>query len=146
VRVTARLPDYWRHVGAIGVLLALVLRFAVPTGYMLAGDGSLAIVPCPAAGPMPATMPSADSANLVMHMDHAMHGAMAHDRQAPANHPNTSCPYAALSAPILPPQPPLFEAIERLTFTEFLIPAVRHLATPTLAAPPPPSRGPPILS
>jgi hypothetical protein len=151
VRVSARLPAYWRCFGAVGILLALLLRFAIPTGYMLAGDGSFAIVPCPAAGPVaPVLSNESDSAGMpgdhAMPMDHAMHGSMPHHHQEPAGHQDASCPYAALSAPVLPPEPPLFQGIERLAFAEFHVPVVRSLAMPALAAPPPPSRGPPILS
>jgi hypothetical protein len=154
VRVSARLPASWRHFGVAGVLLALLLRFAIPTGYMLAGDGSLAIVPCPAAGPVAPAMPPAESEGSGTHMgmdhamplDHAMHGSMPDQHREPARHQDTSCPYAALSAPVLPPAPLQFEAVERPSFAELHVPFVRRLALPTLAAPPPPSRGPPVLS
>jgi hypothetical protein len=151
VRVSARLPASWRYFGVAGVLLALLLRFAIPTGYMLAGDGSLAIVPCPSAGPVASAMPSAESdgsgTHIGMdHMDHAMHGSMPDQHRDPAQHQDTSCPYAALSAPVLPPAPFQFEAIERPSFAELHVAFVRSLALPTLAAPPPPSRGPPVLS
>jgi hypothetical protein len=86
------------------------------------------------------------------HMDHAMpmahavHGPLADEHREPVQHQDPSCPYAALSAPVLPPAPLQFEAVERPRFAELHVPFVRSLALPTLAAPPPPSRGPPILS
>jgi hypothetical protein len=161
VRVSAHLPASWRHLGLVGVLLALLLRFAIPTGYMLAGDGSLAIVPCPSAGAVPSQpaeiaahpMPMAhgDHAMAMAHGDHAMlmgHGGHepgppAHD---PERQPDSTCPYAAVSAPLLPPQPPVLAQPVPIGFAEPPLPVAAHRAVATLAAPPPPSRGPPDLS
>lgn len=163
MRVSARLPCAWRPLGVVGVLLALLLRFAIPTGYMLAGDGSLAIVPCPSAGAVPSlaqpveteahpmAMVHGDHAMAMAHGDHAMlmeHGGRdpgppAHD---PTGHQDPTCPYAAVSAPLLPPQPPTLAEVVRTEFAEPSLPVARHHAAIALAAPPPPSRGPPILS
>lgn len=145
MRIFRAFPGLSRHAGSLTVLLALLLRFAIPTGYMLAGDGSLAIVPCPGAGAV-ALMPPATHGDMTgMHMAHAGHRAAPIHRD-PAQHQDTFCPSAALSAAALPPDPPLLTDRERPPFAELAVPSVRHLALPALAAPPPPSRGPPRLS
>jgi hypothetical protein len=135
--------------GVAAVILALLLRFAVPVGYMPAGDGTLGIMPCPSGGALPVAMPGMDMPGMDMTaMAHGSHGSADHHRQHdPAKHQgSTTCPFAAVSAPVLPPNPVLLARVELPAFAEFRAPLVSRPAVPTLAAPPPPSRGPPLRS
>ena len=127
--MTARMRG-WR-IGALAALLALIVRLAVPIGFMPAA-GAAALIPCPAQTNMPA-LPQ-------------MHG-MHHD--APAHHDHDggrqSCPFAGVAAvadfaaPVIPLLlPPLAIALAIL----------RPVAVSPglgLAAPPPPKTGPPVL-
>jgi hypothetical protein len=133
-------------VGGLLVLLALLLRFAIPAGYMLSPDGALAVVPCPAAAAVPAPAP------MPMPMAHDHHMHMAHaDQHEPASHDHSShagdrCPFGALSAPATLPAPPLALALPRPVFANTPVRAEQAPRVAALAAPPPPSRGPPLLS
>jgi hypothetical protein len=128
------------------LLLALMLRIAVPSGWMLSPDGALAIVPCPASAPAPAAHPG--------HHAMAGHGAAmthagGHDgpaRHDPATHASQACPYAALSAPMLPPEPPVAVGAESQAIPATAPARAEAPPVAALAAPPPPARGPPALS
>lgn len=141
-----------RAAGALLVLLALLLRFAIPSGYMLAGDGALAIMPCPSGGALPGIDGSAAAAMPAMALpdmampDTAMSDMpMAHgpDHQ-PAQPESRDCPYGVLAAPVLPPPPPVLAPRVLLAFLEAARAALDAVAVRALAAPPPPSRGPPL--
>jgi hypothetical protein len=152
VRLSRALSGFWVPVGVTAVILALLLRFAIPVGYMPAGDGTLGIVPCPSGGPVPVAMPvSMAGMDMMPGMDmasmaHGDHGTMDHGHEPAKHQESTTCPFAAVSAPVLPPNPVLLARVDLPAFAELRPPVVRHLAVPTLAAPPPPSRGPPINS
>ena len=75
------------------VLLALLLRAAIPTGYMLATDasGSVVVEPC-----------SGQAAALPMR-----HGADHHDHGQKSEMP---CPFGVLGVPAMPSAPPVVVA------------------------------------
>lgn len=134
-----------RSLGALLVLLALSLRLAVPTGYMLAGDGTLALVPCPATGAM---LPSPSNAMGHGRDAHAMQtDGASHDPDRP-DHSSTKeqCPFAAIAAPIIPPPPPALIARSPSAYLAPAIAAVHTGPPQLLAAPPPPSTGPPAVA
>jgi hypothetical protein len=124
-----------RRLRAAAPLLALVLlfRLVVPSGYMIAPDksGLPGLVLCVGA-----------AAEAV---ERAHHG---HDSDpaepAPPESAEVPCPYAALAAPPLPPAPPAYAepapAPEAVPASE----SRRRIAQSRLAAPPPPSTGPPL--
>ena len=136
--------------GALLVLLALLLRFAIPTGYMLAGDASLAIVPCPSAGVLPGMDPEPATADQTMPM--AMpgmvmpHGPHHRDHHQSDGLGTQDCPYGALAAPALPPAPLVLTHVERQSYPVEPVPMLQAPVVSALAAPPPPSRGPPTQS
>jgi hypothetical protein len=103
------------------VAAALLLRLLVPVGYMVGGAG---LVPCPAA------VTAAPS----------HHG---HHHSDPARHAEAPCPFAALSAPVLPPDDALALAPARVIFAPLPLPPLAAFAAPAAAAPPPPATGPP---
>jgi hypothetical protein len=102
------------------VAAALFLRLLVPAGYMVGGAG---LVPCPAVAAAP----------LAHHGHH----------HAPAPHGEAPCPFAALSAPAVPPADPFTFASAPAPFPAAPRPVFVSPARPRAAAPPPPSTGPP---
>lgn len=113
------------------LLLALVaatlfLRLLIPAGYMLGAAGGVpALVPCPqfvaASAPMP-------------HHGHS---------HTPASHAEAPCPFAALSAPVLPPVDPLAFTEAAPSYDPPIEPLTVAFLAPRPASPPPPARGPP---
>src|SRR5690606_24272772 len=88
-----------RSCGTWFVLLALLLRFAIPTGFMLSAEGGLAIVPCPTVLPAPASAVEPHHEPHADHHDHAsasphhaaqQHGALGSDD---LGHDDRPCPY-----------------------------------------------------
>jgi hypothetical protein len=117
------------------LLTAMMLRMLVPAGYMLAPDGAGAprLVQCDGLGAPPP--PSA----------HAMHqGDHSRPQHAPAHHAQAPCPYAALSAPVLPPLPPLLLPLPIPPDMAAPAAAASSLHRPGAAAPLPPATGPPL--
>ncbi|MBV8686454.1 MAG: hypothetical protein JOZ90_09220 [Alphaproteobacteria bacterium] len=115
------------HRRSLALLLALLLlRLAVPAGFMVSPAAGLALIPCPAASVHAAAV-------------HAGHGP---DGQ-PATGDHQSCPYAALSAPYLPPHPGSVEAPPPAGPT--IEPALPRLvlSVAPAAGMPPFARGPP---
>jgi hypothetical protein len=104
---------------------ALLLRAFVPGGYMIGSSaaGSPAFVICPEAAPP------------------AMHSG--HHQEAPGKHREAPCPFGLLAAPALPSTPPFVVAA-----ASPLPPLAPSRVQPgfgaALAAPPPPSTGPPV--
>lgn len=122
----------WRRVLVLTALLALVLKIAVPPGFMPGTSLSVPIIVCP----------GQDRAIATGH--HGGHGPSkpGHDE---ADHPCafTALGLAAIAAPVPGPDPmPVVVAVA----------APIAMAMPVLApgrglaAPPPPSRAPPVLS
>jgi hypothetical protein len=120
------------------LLMALVLRLAVPAGYMLDPAGtSLALIPCPQVS---------IATEAAVHSEHE--GGRHHGQPAPgepATHSQSPCPYAALAAPVLPPAPALFVPPRQVVEAAALPSLAAAPAIAALAAPPPPSRGPPSV-
>jgi hypothetical protein len=125
--MTGRNMPAHRHWPAFAfVLLALLLRTAIPTGYMLGTDASGSIMVEPCSGQATA-MPMRHGAN---HHDHGQKSEM-------------PCPFGVLGAPAMPSAPPVVAAASVAVVpapNSFLLPT-RLLPGP--AAPPPPSTGPP---
>jgi len=133
-RVTRLFPS--QRPGLLALLLgALMLRLLVPAGFMIGADaaGAPTLVLCDgyAPPPPPPAMP----------MMHAGHHGPQHD---PARHHEAPCPYAALTAPVLPPLPPIVAPSAAPAAP--LAPAFALAAPvrPGAAAPPPPATGPPL--
>ena len=131
------LRAFLRHYPVIGLLLvtaALILRFAVPSGYMPTFDhGRIGLVICTGTGPMPAMM--------------ATHGKM-HEMPGKAGDDGKGgqpCAFAGLSFPSLAAADAVLLALA-LIFV--MASGVRPLVPPALrraAFLRPPLRGPPIL-
>ena len=119
---------------ALGVLLlAILLRIAIPAGWMPAGDGRH-LQPCPG--------------TAMLAMTAMAHGAQAdhHRTSDPAARHGEACAFAAFALPLLTPDDPwtvpaFIVAIAALTAGFALLPVARS----TLAAPPPPQTGPPFV-
>jgi hypothetical protein len=104
--------------------LVLVLRTAIPAGYMIApSSGGLAFTLCEASVPAPSPH----------HQGH----------ETPAK-PKPPCAYAALAAPALPPGPPLVLAPPPPPEASPAGGAGTAAIAPEPASPPPPSTGPPL--
>jgi hypothetical protein len=112
---------------AVLAMLALFLQLAVPQGFMLARDGGQPVVViCTGHGPLLA--PTDD------------HGVPA---KAPKSRPDAACAFAGHGG--TPTEAPLL-ALAEVRFEPLEIPAGPTLSTTPgrgLAAPPPPSQGPP---
>lgn len=121
-------------------------------------------VAAPAAMPMPMSMPMGMSMGMAMGMahggDHAAHhghhaaaGAAASD-PAVADHSghdrgasiaSALCDFAALGAPVLPPEPPVLNLLPPVAAVPQPLARLALLPGRGLAAPPPPATGPPAL-
>ncbi len=113
---------------------ALLLRIAVPAGWMPAADGSLSIVPC--YGFAPPAAPIAHSGGH--HGSPKPHHAPEPEREAPQ-----PCVFLALGAAVTPPDPILPALPSPGPIAQALVPAAVRAIPQRLAAPPPPSTGPP---
>jgi hypothetical protein len=128
--MTGRAMPGHRHWPAFAlVLLALLLRAGIPTGYMLGTDasGSVVVELCPgqaAATPM-------------------RHGAGHHDHGQKGEMP---CPFGVLGAPAMPSAPPVVADASTLIFPAPISVSLPTRLSPGPAAPPPPSTGPPARS
>lgn len=135
---------------ALALFAALLLRLAVPAGFMpVVGQSGVTLVPCSGYGPM-AVVPaaSAHTAQETMHGEHVHHGATApHAGHGPApvdSQAQGGCAFAELATPALPGADPiqLAAAIRYIVGAALFFPAAVPLgATPRLR---PPLRGPPV--
>jgi hypothetical protein len=119
-----------RAMGLAVLLLAILLRIAVPSGWMPAGDGRH-IMPCPGmAMPMPMAAHRAPSGH--------------HDAPDPAKSHGDTCAFAAFAVPLLAPGDPWTAPVLVLaaSWAAAGVP-MRLIAARALAAPPPPPTGPP---
>lgn len=124
---TGRAASANRHWPAFAfVLLALLLRAAIPAGYMLGTDASGAVVvqPCPGQA-------------TVLPM---RHGAGHHDHGPKSEMP---CPFGVLGAPAMPSAPPVHAAESMAAVPAPISVLVPARLPPGPAAPRPPSTGPP---
>lgn len=118
------------------IALALLLRLAVPAGWMPSGE-SVSIMPCP--GVAAAAMP------MAMHGDHAMAGKAGdpHQHDDGQNHECPFAPNAAALDLVRAPTPAAPVAIA----DAIALPSVTAVGIGRgLAAPPPPQTGPPTLA
>ena len=122
-----------RHLAALVLALALLLKVVVPSGFMVSSTtGSVAIVICDGHGPMTASATMADM----------------HHRGEKQNHQggDSPCAFSGLTAPVLSSTDP---AILVITIA-FILVMAEHLVAPTKPTPPPflrpPLRGPPARS
>ena len=122
----------WR-IGALAALLALIVRLAVPIGFMPMA-GAAALIPCPAQIALPMKIPA-------MHEMH--HGKAAHDDH---DADRRSCPFAGVAAvtdsaaPIAPLLPLVPQPVAHI-----LVRPIAAMPGLGLAAPPPPKTGPPTV-
>lgn len=111
------------------VAATLFLRLLIPAGYMLgAASGGPALVPCP---------------QFVAVSAPTSHHGHSH---APGSHAEAPCPFAALSAPVLPPAYPLAIAEAAPSYDRPVEPLTLARLAPRPASPPPPARGPPAAA
>jgi len=112
-----------RSFALLALLAALLMRAAIPAGYMLVpADGLPQIVPCTGTGPA---------------MPHHGGGHDRHDRNS-----ETPCAFASVAPPALPAAPPLL-APPPATPLPFTADAAETLAPRLRAILPPPATGPP---
>lgn len=151
------MPPGLRH-SQLPLLLAAfsaLLQWSVPHGWMIAGprDGLAILVPCPTVAPALAAINKASADDPHAHHD-ADHAAMGHQASPSGDHSghdegaslaSAMCDFAALAAPVLPPEPFI------LAEPAFFVLSLRAVSPPAtapgrgLAAPPPPSTGPPTI-
>ncbi len=124
--------------------LAFLLRIIVPAGWMPA-HGEIGFVPCPVAAP--AAEPEA--VEPAHHGDaHAMH----HEAAKPADQPSDDhgekkgCDFAPLGLAWTAPAPAAFDLAPGFAAARIFAAAPRAHVGQGLAAPPPPSTGPPAQS
>jgi hypothetical protein len=115
--------------------LLFLLRLLVPSGYMIAPDesGRPALTLCGGAG---------TGAAVARGHDHH-HGGRPASR-APSKPAEPPCPFAALSAPPLPPAPVILPTPAPAGAAPSAAAPLAALSRPALAAPPPPATGPPL--
>lgn len=148
-----------------GILLgaAVLLRLGVPQGWMPVNDElGFRLVPCDGYGPAETPSMAASMAMDHVAMDHAAmgHGGMDHGAMAPtAGHDGHGggpdgkhhspeqppCHFAGLSVPLLYGDAPALP-VAPMAMADTVSPAPLHILPGRgLAAPPPPSTGPPVL-
>tara|TARA_Y100000296_G_scaffold47640_1_gene54594 strand:- start:2111 stop:2560 length:450 start_codon:yes stop_codon:yes gene_type:complete len=132
-------------------VFAACVQWTIPHGWMVGavGDGSSIFVPCPTTSPGLASLSQSAATNS----DHAHHTSVHGEMRESMDHggndaddhgaAQAKCDFAAMGAPLLPPDGP------QLAAPPFAVAAVLPVfpdAIPGrgLAAPPPPSTGPPI--
>lgn len=143
-----------RRISRLFLLLAAFaacVQWTIPHGWMVgsADDGSTILIPCPTTSPELASLGQSAAAKH----DHAhhtgMHGetheGMDHGGSDDDNHgaAQAKCDFAALGLPLLPPDGPQLAApsIAAIGVLPVFWDAISGRG---LAAPPPPSTGPPI--
>lgn len=143
----SRFADRQHKAGAATLVLlglALFLRVLVPSGWMPASDGSFTIMLCPADGPVPA--PEAAMAHHGGEHAHAMDQTHGSPDQHDSAQIDPDCAFAPLGGALS--APPLLAQLDPAT-SPAAAPALPAYTTSIgrgLAAPPPPSTGPPALS
>ena len=111
------------------LLLVLALRLMVPPGWMPAGNSGFSIAPC---GGLAAAAPS---------RGHHGHGEAPAPAPATADH---ACAFSGLGAPMAPPPDVAVDLLPTADLASTLIVRTVDMAVRRgLAAPPPPSTGPP---
>lgn len=131
---------------------AACVQWTIPHGWMIGSvdDGSTVLIPCPTTSPQLASLAHASSANFEDAHHAKLHSAlqegMDHSGSDADDHgaAQAKCDFASLGAPMLPPDGP---ALAAPPFAADDLISVLPDAFPGrgLAAPPPPSTGPPIF-
>ena len=129
------------HLGLLALLLALAMRLLVPTGFMwdTSAQGGAHLVPCSGMGP-PSSAPAAHA------MHHMAMAGTAHEKgKEGGDSTNRECAFSALGG-ALDLADPFVAPAAPLPALAFLPIFVLQASAPGrgLAAPPPPSRGPPV--
>ena len=129
---------------------AASVQWTIPHGWMVgsADDGSTLLVPCPSTSPELASLgqshaaSSEDKHKASMHA--SAHDGMDHDGDGADGHgaAQAKCDFAAMGAPLLPPDAPTLDAPPAVA-TDLLPEFPDAIPGRGLAAPPPPSTGPP---
>jgi hypothetical protein len=122
-----------RRGGFVPSALALLLlfRLLIPSGYMIAPDHH---------GRPGLTLCAASAAEPAGHAGHDGHPA----KPGPSKSGERPCPFAALAAPPLPPQPPALAVRLPSPVPAPDLPQVSDRPRIAPAAPPPPATGPPL--
>jgi hypothetical protein len=117
------------------LVLLLMFRLLIPSGYMIAPDseGKPGLALCAA--------PARAAVQASLHRGHDGHPA----DSVPDKTAELPCPFAALSAPPLPPAPPILVPMALAAPPAPDRPAAPGPRAVTPAAPPPPATGPPVL-
>jgi len=130
-----------RHTSVAALLaFALIVKLLLPTGWMpVFGSRGITLEMCGSYGPPPPALAKAMAQaahRMAGHDEHKQHDKQAHDQP---------CAYAGLSFAAIdadaPPAPVAPPHAEPLAPTSFAVAIGRGLA-----APPPPSTGPPVLA
>lgn len=123
---------------ALLLACALLLRIAVPAGWMPVSDAQgTRLVPCSGAGPMEPGLPMAHAG---MGAGHTHHG------KAPEPHDGDhGCAFGSLSLALAQPPAPALALPPLVVAASSRLPAFVAAIGRGLAAPPPPSTGPPGL-
>ena len=122
-----------RLIAAIAIAVAILFRLAVPTGWMPAADQAFLLVPCPDQGVALPPRPAGHGAHATPDAEHDHQGAG--DKQP--------CPFAGAVMPFdLPPLGPDAAAAPAPVELALSRPGATSVGQ-GLAAPPPPSTGPP---
>jgi hypothetical protein len=125
---------HWGGFAPAALALLLLFRLLIPSGFMIAPDqeGRPGLVLCSA--------PAQAAAETAQHPGHDGHP----DDPAPSKPGEIPCPFAALAAPPLQPEPPAVEPKVRAVAVPPELPANPGFPRVAPASPPPPARGPPI--
>jgi hypothetical protein len=115
--------------------LLLLFRLLIPSGYMIAPDldGTPGLALCAA--------PAQAAAEAALHGGHDGHPA---GDSMPSRPGEIPCPFAAIAAPPLPPQPPALSPQVRAAVVQPGLPTDPDLPRVAPASSSPPARGPPI--
>ena len=144
------------HLLTVLAAFAAVVQWSVPHGWMITqgADGNTILAPCPATSPALAALAKSSGAHAhhQHHHNHPQHGDTASAQALHSSHDEGTssvaealCDQAAVGAPTLLPAVP--EIAERAPASDQVF-ITRLASTPGrgLAAPPPPSTGPPSLN
>ena len=124
------------------LLLGVLVRLAIPTGFMLAPGSTLAFVPCEAT--IAGASLDAPAAHAGMHHDTSDTAAGEPERSRPHGQ-ESGCAFTALSVPGVPPSPPQVSLPAQVAAADLAERAAPDQVLSLIAAPPPPARGPPLL-
>jgi hypothetical protein len=127
----------WRWTGLVLVALAMLVRVLIPAGFMAAPDdlGRAGIVICTGDGAMTVSVDA----------DGTVHKAPVDDQHQDKPKSDHPCAFAGAATPLAAPVLALSEAAP--TIHQVAVPRLQSHQRPGLglAAPPPPTTGPPVL-